>query len=104
MLTRSFTAALALAATGLVFAPAVSAAEDFRTVGVTHTDLDLTTEDGKAELERRIDRASKQVCGMDEAQVGTLLQTRQQRRCYRETKREFDRHFAEVIEDAQRGG
>jgi len=104
MKTRSFTMALALAATGMAFAPVAHAAEDYRTVGVSHQDLDLTTEEGKEELERRIDHAAKEACGFTEAQVGTLLRTREQRTCYRQAKRQFDRHFAQVIEDAQRGG
>jgi UrcA family protein len=105
MNTRSFTAgALALAATGLALTPVAHAAEDYRTVGVTHTDLDLSSEEGKAELERRIDRAAKEACGIGEAQVGTLIRTREQRTCYRQAKRQFDNHFARIIEDAQRGG
>lgn len=104
MLNRSLTAALALAATGMVFTPAVYAAEELRTVGVTHADLDLSTDEGKAELERRIDKAAKDICGSDEVQVGTRLRSREQRECYRQAKREFDRHFAQIIEDAQRGG
>lgn len=105
LVNRSIAAgALALAATGLAQMPAAHATQDFRTVGVTHADLDLSTEAGKAELERRIDRAAKQACGFDEAQVGTLVRTREQRSCYRQAKRQFDRHFAQIIEEAQRGG
>ena len=109
MTTRSFSrsitaGALALAATGLALTPAAHAAEDYRTVGVSHADLDLSTEEGKEELERRIDQAAKQACGFGEAQVGTLIRTREQRSCYRQAKRQFDRHFAQIIEDAQRGG
>ncbi len=97
--------ALALAASGLAFAPAVSAQDaENRTTGVTHTDLDLATDEGVAELERRIDRAAKEVCGFNEVEVGTRARTREGRQCYREAKRELDRRFAQIVNDAQRGG
>lgn len=103
--TRSFaTGALALAAAGMAFTPMAHATEEQHTAGVTHADLDLTTDAGKEELERRIDNAAKQICGIGEAQVGTLIRTREQRTCYRQAKREFDRHYAQIIEDAQNGG
>lgn len=108
MTARSFTikiaaGALAIAATGMAFAPMAHAAEENKTAGVTYSDLDLSTDAGKEELERRIDRAAKNACGFDQAQVGALLRTREQRTCYRQAKRQFDRHFAQVIEHAQRG-
>lgn len=105
MLTRSFTTALALATASLAMTPAVTAAkEGARTVGVAYNDLDLTTKEGKEELDRRIDRAAKDACGFEEAQVGTRLRTSEQRNCYRQAKRQLDRHLARVVEDAQRGG
>lgn len=105
MLTRSFTTALALATASLAMTPAVATAKDeTRTVGVAYDDLDLTTREGKEELERRIDRAAKHACGFEIAQVGTRLRTSEQRNCYRQAKRQFDRHLARVVEDAQRGG
>lgn len=105
MLTRSFTAAFALAGASLAMTPAASAAEDgARTVGVAYDDLDLTTAEGKEELDRRIDRAAKDACGFGESQVGTRIRTGEQRDCYRQAKRQLDRHLARIVEDAQRGG
>jgi len=104
MKARSFNLALALAATGFALSPAAQAAETGRAVTVVHADLDLSTEEGKAELDRRIDHAAKEACGYNEAQVGTLIRTREQRTCYRQAKRQFDNHFAQIIEYARRGG
>ncbi|MGB3795694.1 MAG: UrcA family protein, partial [Alteraurantiacibacter sp.] len=107
---RSFTrilsaGALALAASGLVTAPAVSATQaENRTTAVNHTDLDLETEEGLAELQTRIDRAAKEVCGFNDVEVGTRARTREGRQCYRDAKRQLDRQFAQVIHNAQRGG
>ncbi len=98
-------AALILATSGVAIAPAVSAQNvETRTTGVTHTDLDLATPEGVAELDRRIDRAAKQVCGMDEVEVGTRARSRESRQCYRDAKRQLERQFAQIVNDAQRGG
>ena len=107
---RSFTrlssaGALALAASGLAFAPSVSAQQaETRTTGVTHTDLDLSTDEGVEELDRRIDSAAKEVCGFDEVEVGTRARSRDARQCYRDAKRQLDRQFAQIVNDARRGG
>lgn len=95
----------ALAGAALLAAPAVSAQErDTRTTGVTVTDLDLNTEEGREELDRRIDDAAKEVCGMGERSLGSNIATRESRQCYRDAKRQMDRHFAQLIEDQHRGG
>ncbi|GAA0265965.1 hypothetical protein GCM10009127_01680 [Alteraurantiacibacter aestuarii] len=99
------TITLALASAALFAAPAASAAErETRTTGVTHTDLDLTTEDGRAELDRRIESAAKNVCGMNERATGSNMTSREARTCYRDAKRQLDNHFAEIIDDQRRGG
>ena len=94
-------ATLALVSASLIATPiAASAATsgEQRTTGVTYSDLDLSTEQGRAELDRRIDNAARQVCGMDDAVLGTRLPGRQERQCYREAREQLDRHFARVIE------
>lgn len=102
---RNFTKAAAIFAAALALAPAVSVAETVqRTTGVSYNDLDLSTEAGRAELEQRIDRAAKQVCGMEESTVGTRIRSREARTCYQQAKRELDQHFADVLRDAQFGG
>jgi len=96
------TISLSLAGAALLAAGSVSAQErDTRTTGVTHQDLDLSTEQGRAELNRRIDDAAKQVCGMNERSLGSNIATRESRECYRTAKRDLERHFAEVL--AERG-
>lgn len=109
MKTRSIStlvgSALAAAAMSMTFTPAALAQEaQPRTVGVTHSDLDLTTAEGVAELDRRIDRAAKEVCGFDEVAVGTRLRSRETTACYRDAKRQLDRQFAQIVRNAQRDG
>ncbi len=99
------TISIALAGAALVAAPAASAEQnDAQTVGVTVDDLDLATDQGREELDRRIDHAAKEVCGLNDANTGSRVPNRQLRQCYRDAKRQMDRHFAEVVEEQRRGG
>ncbi len=102
MLIKIATSSLAAAA--LAFAPAVSAADEPRTTGVAYADLDLSTQEGVAELDRRIEVAARQVCGMDESTLGTRIVSRESRNCFREAKRQLNQHFAQVKREANLGG
>lgn len=55
----SFAAAAALLAAG----PALAWDQDMRTAKVSHADLDLGSAEGRATLDRRIARATENVCG-----------------------------------------
>ncbi len=104
-MNRSFALALALAATGLTLSPAMaSAAPQQRSASVSYSDLDLTTEQGVAELERRIDRAARSVCGLDETALGTRVRSREARECYDAAKRSYEETLAGLIREEQRGG
>lgn len=92
---------LALAAAFALATPIAASAADeaeTQTVGVTYKDLDLTSEAGKAELERRLDNAARNVCGMSEKRTGTRISSREARTCYRDARGQLDRHLAVVIE------
>jgi UrcA family protein len=93
---KTITAALlsaAIFATPLV----ASAQEGGRTTGVTYRDLDLATQEGRTELDRRIDAAAREACGMDETILGTRLPTSSQRRCYRDAREQLDQRFAQLV-------
>ncbi len=99
------TATFSLAAAALAFAPAVSAKDDTpHTTGVTYADLDLSTEQGVAELDRRIAVAARQVCGMDKTNLGTRIASRESRKCFRDAKRQLHQHFADMKRDTNYGG
>lgn len=102
---RAYTINLVFAAAALALTPTVAAAEtQQRTTGVVYSDLDLATEAGRAELDLRIDRAAKQVCGMSESTVGTRIRSRDARECYAQAKRQLDNHFAGILGGSQLGG
>lgn len=82
-----------------------AAAEQVTTsVGVAYDDLDLATEAGQKELDARLEKAAKSVCGLDEARTGTRLASADARRCYRDARGKLDQQFASVIRRQAAGG
>jgi UrcA family protein len=88
--------ALALA-TAVVAVPAAAAAEQPPSIAVHYTDLDLTSAAGQKQLDRRLERAAREVCRMNETVVGSHLRPSHSVECYREARRNIDREFAELV-------
>jgi UrcA family protein len=86
---------LALAAAAAA-TPALSA-DELEAVRVHYKDLDLATKTGRDELDRRLDRAARSVCGLDEAKTGTRLPSEAARRCLADVRARLDGQFAAVI-------
>ena len=102
---RKYSKAIVFFAAALALAPAVSAAErGQQTIGVSYRDLDLRTDAGQTALDQRIDRAARQVCGVDETTLGTRVRSRDAEACYVQAKRQLVEQFAVVVRDAQLGG
>jgi len=100
--SRSKSVAIALAATAFSLSPAIaSAATEQRTVGVVYADLDLSTDEGVAELDRRIEHAARAACNLDEHAVGSRIRSRDARQCYEQARQQLDRHFAQVLRTNQ---
>jgi UrcA family protein len=78
------TISLALAAASALITPAIAFAGETQTQKVTiaYKDLDLSTEAGQKELDRRMDKAARDACGMDEKVTGSRLSTSESRECY----------------------
>ena len=94
MRMHSFALALAVA---VVAVPAAAAEEQAPTIGVHYNDLDLTTAAGQKQLDLRLERAAREVCGMNETAVGSHLRSNHSVACYREARRNLDREFAELV-------
>jgi UrcA family protein len=84
--------------------PLLAAEEEGKSVEVTYADLNLASEQGRAELDRRLDNAARDACGMDDKIVGTRLSSRESKLCYRETRAQLDRQFAAIVKKSQAGG
>jgi len=89
MRIRSMSLALAAAATFLVPAAAMAASPAGASVAVRYKDLDLNTEAGQKELENRLDKAARDVCGIDDVGTGTRVSSRESRDCYREARQQL---------------
>lgn len=105
MKTPLLASATAFAATAALFvgSPALAkpATDDFV---VRYSDLNLASEAGQKALERRIDKAAKEYCGVDAAPTGTRISPAEQRSCYRELRRQARQQFAAVVAEARLGG
>ncbi len=97
-MNRVYAMALALAATGIVLSPAIASAQDERSASISYSDLDLTTEDGIAALNQRIERAARYVCGLDDVNLGTRLRSREARQCVSEARENIEESLAEVVD------
>lgn len=95
--------AAALAASAMIAAPVYAAAGEGASVSVRYADLDLSTSEGQATLERRLDRAAENVCGIDRRTSGMAMPSAEARSCYRETIKNFEREIAMRAEQQQRG-
>lgn len=92
---------IALSAAGAVLAATPAAAG---TMSIEYKDLNLGTVEGQQALERRIDEAARDVCGLDEASTGTRIQSRTAKRCYQDAKKQATQQFAALVEENRLGG
>lgn len=106
MMTKTIKAGLAaaIAASTVLAAPAFAADGVTRTVSVRYSDLDLSTQEGQAALERRLDRAAERVCGIDRRTSGPSMPSTDAMRCYRETVKDFEREIAARAQQQEQRG
>ncbi|OYW47128.1 MAG: hypothetical protein B7Z08_07795 [Sphingomonadales bacterium 32-68-7] len=55
-------------------------------LAIKTSDLDLETQAGQAQLERRVDRAARTACGLGEVRSGTNLPSQSARKCFEQAK------------------
>ncbi len=82
---RRTIAAIFAAAAICAFASPAAAAPAPASMTITYADLDLTTDRGASTMLRRINRAARDVCGMDSSATLSLGERREGRACVRET-------------------
>ena len=66
-------------------------------VSVKYSDLDLSNARDQQTLERRIDSAAREACGMDKVVTGRISQSTAQRQCYQQTKSAVGDQVAQSI-------
>ncbi len=102
MKTRS--AVLATLSAALFAAAAMpAAAASNGQVSVSYDDLDLSTAKGQAELAKRVDEAARQVCSANSIKTGTILRSKAEKECYRDTREKLQDRVAALSAQKQRG-
>lgn len=82
---RTLTALVAAIAFAAFASPAAAAEYAPQSAVISYADLDLATERGANSMLRRINRAARDVCGMDTGATLSLGERREARACVRET-------------------
>jgi len=95
--------ALAAASLAITASPAL-AGGDQQTMTVEYEDLNLASEAGVARLEQRIDKAAREVCGVNAIRTGTRMKSLSGQRCVSDAKAQAMKQFASVIERERLGG
>lgn len=91
---------IALSALAVV-AGTPAAAKDFT---VKYSDLNLKSAKGQKELERRIDEAARDYCGVDNRRVGTRMRSQGTRDCYKDARAAAREEMALLLDKSQLGG
>lgn len=92
---------IAAAAAGALLAAQPAIAESQT---VHYQDLDLSTPAGQKKLESRIDKAAKDICGLNDVATGTRIRDRDAEECVARAKQQIEQQLAAVIERHNAGG
>ena len=95
---------LALAAAIGLALPAAPVLAQQQSVGVQYSDLDLSSPEGQETLDRRIDRAARNVCGAGDTDMGTRVKSSAVRSCVKNAKKQVRAQIAAKIEEERLGG
>ncbi len=93
--------AIAIATMAALFATAPAQAGGTQ---IKYDDLNLASPEGQKVLERRIDQAARQICGMDEQRTGSRLPSRSAKQCFAKAKKSATAQMAAIVEDRRLGG
>ncbi|WP_209349049.1 UrcA family protein [Pontixanthobacter sp. CEM42] len=92
---------IALAAIGTMFTAAPAFAGG---VAIEYNDLNLSTAKGQQALERRIDKAAKDVCQYNRLRTGSRMTNPEIRKCYQTAKKQATQKMAAIVDSERLGG
>ena len=106
MTSKLSIAAIAAAGFSLALSAPASAqqADQTRVAAVRYSDLDLASDQGQHALQRRIELAAREVCGVDELATGTRIVSSSARACYDATLQNLTREVAARTDRATQRG
>ena len=100
---KAFLAAAAVSAL-LATSPALADDSKAQNATVTYEDLDLSTEEGRKELDERIKIAARRSCDAGRHTTGTRSNTREERRCVSAAIKRTKSALAPIVEEQRLGG
>ena len=92
---------ISLAAIGALTATTPAFADN---IAIEYRDLNLSTVEGQEALERRIDRAAREVCGIDDSMTGTRIRSSRSRECFAKVKKQASQQIAAILNEERLGG
>lgn len=107
MRTLAKTAVHAFTAIGLAGAAITPAfAEEFErnSLSVSYADIDLDTAQGQKTLEKRIEKAARNVCRTTKLDTGTRIMSRDAANCLAKARADARQQVAALMANGQRGG
>lgn len=88
-----------------ILASPVTAAEgSVPNTTIEFKDLNLTTSEGQEALDRRIDKAARAICQVDDTKTGTRVRSRDRVACVKAAKKSVKKQVAALIERDGLGG
>lgn len=94
------TTSIAAAVLGLALTAAPALAGS---VSVSYRDLDLSTAEGKAKLQHRVDAAARAVCSARRPMTGSILPAPVDKECFETARAEVTQQVASAIDNAPQG-
>lgn len=91
------TTSIAAAVLGLALTAAPALAGS---VSVSYRDLDLSTAEGKAKLQHRVDAAARAVCSSNRPMTGSLLPAPMDKECFETARAKVTQQVATAIDKA----
>lgn len=101
---KTLLSTLAAAAVLATATPALASSRETATVTVRHDDLRLDTTRGQKMLERRLNKAAREVCGMDRQASGTRMRDATATTCYRQARANAMQRYAVLLDNTRLGG
>ncbi|MXO86879.1 UrcA family protein [Altererythrobacter aurantiacus] len=95
-----FAAASALA----VAMPASAQMVEQAQIEVEYTDLNLASQKGQDRLERRLKKAAREVCGLDQQRTGSRIVDQKTQACYKMAMATAMERHAALVADHRLGG
>lgn len=96
---RHLIAITAAAVLGAAATPAVA-----ESLSIPYQDLNLASAEGQKTLDRRIESAARDFCGMNQTTTGSRIVSSESRQCYAETKKQAQKQFAVIVDRHRLGG